>query len=136
MENTTKSAVEKKSGTPSPGTTSKGSVIEPKTVKPKDVEPPKEKKPVQTNNPTYNLPQLDLRTVVKLFDSIQEYKHLVITNPETLIQGMLYMATQPIRGVSPNNAAVAVTPLNNFITSLIMMTVERGSKGIARRGTA
>lgn len=80
----------------------------------------------------YALPIVDPALVVRLFENVPEYKQYKIRDLDTLIRGMLHLATQPIRGVGPGGLPATSTPFDNFVASLMQMAVEKGSKGIVR----
>lgn len=82
----------------------------------------------------YLLPEITHSQVVRLFENIPEYSQYKIVDLDILIKGMMHLATQPIAGVGPGGLAVQATPLNNFVAQLVMLAVERGSKGVARNG--
>lgn len=84
--------------------------------------------------PKYLLPEITPSLVVRLFENIPEYKQYKINNLDVLIQGMLHLAQQPINGIGPGGLPVAATPLNNFLAQLVMLAVEKGSKGVGRNG--
>lgn len=80
----------------------------------------------------YSLPDLSPSLVVKLFENIPEYRQHKIVDLDALIKGMLYLAVQPVNGIGPGGLPVEATPLNNFLAQLVMLAVEKGSKGVER----
>lgn len=84
-----------------------------------------------SKNP-YSLPVIDPVAVVRLFENIPEYKQYKIANLDTLIRGMLYLATSQLKGVGPGGLVVSSTPYDNFLATLIQMAVEKGTKGVVR----
>lgn len=95
----------------------------------KPIAAPAPPKAVQVSK--YLLPEVTPSQVVRLFENIPEYRNHKINNLDTLIQGMLHLANQPINGIGPGGMPAAATPFNNFLAQLIMLAVEKGSKGIS-----
>lgn len=64
--------------------------------------------------------------VRRLFDQIEEYKHLEIKDIDILRQGMIYMSNQKLNDEW-------WTPWTVFVENLIKAAVEAGSKGIKQK---
>jgi len=80
----------------------------------------------------YPLPPIDPSLIVRIFEGIPEYRQYKIVNLDTLIRGMLLLATSPLAGVGPGGVSVTSTPYANFVGTLLQMAVEKGSKGVMR----
>lgn len=82
----------------------------------------------------YALPELNPTLVVRLFENIPEYKQYRIQNLDVLIQGMVALATAPLKGIGPGGMPVVSSPYANFLATLLQMAVEKGSRGVIRNG--
>lgn len=88
---------------------------------------PAEVKTAAAATPQYTLPAVDPRLVIRIFEQIPEYKSKKIINLDVLIRGMLQLGNTPLAG---STGGFQDTPFTNFLSGLIRMAVERGSKGV------